>query len=65
MIKPCGLVYRVAYPYALAILCPAASVALLIAPCSLTHLSSRLCCHRRYLNLACLHALENHAGSLP
>ena len=51
MIKPCGLVCCVAYPYALAILCPVSSVALLIALCSLY-----LCCHRRYLNLACLHA---------
>ena len=31
-------------------------VALLVALCSLPRLSSRLCCHRRYLNLACLHA---------
>ena len=46
----------VAYPYALAILCPVASVAPLIALCSLPRLSSRLCCHRRYLNFACLHA---------
>jgi hypothetical protein len=56
MIKPSGLGCRVAYPYALAILCPVASVALLIALCSLPRLSSHLCCHRRYLNLACLHA---------
>ena len=50
IIKPCGLVCCVA------ILCPVASVALLVARCSLPRLSSRLCCHRRYLNLACLHA---------
>ena len=43
MIKPCGLVCCVAYPYALAILCPVASVALLIALCSLPRLSFRLC----------------------
>ena len=53
MIKPCGLVCCVAHPYALAILCPVASVALLIALCSPPRLSSHLCCcHRRYLNLA-------------
>jgi len=50
MISPCGLVCCVA------ILCPVASVALLVALCSLPRLSSHLCCHRRYLNLACLHA---------
>ena len=55
MIKPCGLVC-VAYPYALAALCPIASVALLVALCSPPRLSSRLCCHRRCLNLVCLHA---------
>jgi hypothetical protein len=55
MIKPCGLVCA-AYLYALAVLCPIASVALLIALCSPPRLSSRLCCHRRCLNLACLHA---------
>jgi hypothetical protein len=68
-VKPCGLViYNImlccvqacvlTYPQVkrtrsqLAILCPVAPVAL----CSLLRLSSRLCCHRRYLNLACLHA---------
>jgi hypothetical protein len=56
MIKPCGLVCCVAYPYAFAIFCPVASVALLVALCSLPRLSSRLYCLRRYLNLACLHA---------
>jgi hypothetical protein len=50
MIKPCGLVCCVA------ILCPVASVALLVALCSLPRLFSRLCCHHWYLNLACLHA---------
>ena len=55
MIKPCGLVCA-AYLYALAVLCPIASVALLITLCSPPRLSSRLCCHRRCLNLACLHA---------
>ena len=55
ILKPCGLVC-VAYPYARAILCPIASVALLIALRSPLRLSSRLCCHRRCLNLACLHA---------
>ena len=52
MRKPCGLVILCC----VAILCPVASVALLVARCSLPRLSSRLCCHRRYLNLACLHA---------
>ena len=55
IIKPCGLVCCVA------ILCPVASVALLVALCSLPRLSSRLCCHRRYLNLALTHLpLETH-----
>jgi len=57
MIKPCGLVcVAYAYPYGLAVLCPVAFVALFIALCSPPHLSSRLCRHRRCLNLACLHA---------
>ena len=45
MIKPCGLVCA-AYLYALAVLCPIASVALLIALCSPPRLSSRLCHHQ-------------------
>jgi hypothetical protein len=40
MIKPCGLVCCVAYPYALAILCPVASVALLSPHRSLLPASS-------------------------
>ena len=36
----------VAYPYARAILCPIASVALLVALRSPPRLSSRLCCHK-------------------
>ena len=55
LIKPCGLIC-VAYPYARAILCPIASVTLLIALRFPPHLSSRLCCHCRCLNLTCLHA---------
>ncbi len=58
MIKPCGLECCVA------ILCPVASAALLVALCSLPRLSSRLCCHRRCLNLACLHASPRSNTSL-
>jgi hypothetical protein len=42
--------------YARAVLCLIASVALLVALRSPPRLWSRLCCHRRCLNLACLHA---------
>jgi hypothetical protein len=53
IIKPCGL--RLVVICCVAILCPVASVTLLVALCSLSRLSSRLCCHRRYLNLAWQH----------
>ena len=57
IIKPCGLVCCVA------ILCPVASVALLVALCSLPRLSSRLCCHRRLLWSPSPEARGNHRSS--
>jgi hypothetical protein len=61
MIKPCGLVVLccVSLPVRARNLVShriRRSPALLFALCSLPRLSSRLCCYRRYLNLACLHA---------